>query len=221
MDDFLHVGDVVDSRVRPLVLIDFDGVINQFPDEKVRRRRNSTDWMRPEDPRIALYSPENWFTPDRKETVFIRFQGRFRILWSSELVDRLRTLDADILWLSTWQPYTDLLNLHLGVDWETIRWYNPVTGEGRRTGKRRAVLNHLRYGRPIVWIDDEETTYDAGLAIAGNDPQAPVLAVGPESHVGISHAQMDRIERFIAAPPEEPVLRFDVCVNDHEEHWGF
>ena len=51
---------------RPLVLIDFDGVINQFPDDKVRRRQNSTAWMKPEDPRAAVYAAGNWFVPDRK-----------------------------------------------------------------------------------------------------------------------------------------------------------
>lgn len=36
---------------RPLVFIDFDGVINQFPDDKVMRRQGRTDWMEPDDPR--------------------------------------------------------------------------------------------------------------------------------------------------------------------------
>ena len=53
----------------PIILIDFDGVINQFPDEKVRRRQNSTEWMKPEDPRIDLYAPNHWFIPDRRQTV--------------------------------------------------------------------------------------------------------------------------------------------------------
>lgn len=213
--------DLMNGRKRPLVLIDFDGVINQFPDEKVRRRQNTTSWMEQGDPRIALYSPDNWFIPDHKEMVTTQYHGRLRLLWAAGLVDRLKTLDADILWLSTWQPYTDMLNVHLGIDWETIQWYDPVTRVGRYTGKRRAVLNHLKYGRPIVWIDDEETTYDAGLAITAQEPQAPVLAVGPESHIGINRAQMALIERFVAAPPQEPEVRFEVCGNDHEEHWGF
>lgn len=38
---------------RPLLFIDFDGVINQFPDPKVMRRQGTTDWMRPDDPRRA------------------------------------------------------------------------------------------------------------------------------------------------------------------------
>lgn len=41
---------------RPLLFIDFDGVINQFPDPKVMRRQGTTDWMRPDDPRRAAYA---------------------------------------------------------------------------------------------------------------------------------------------------------------------
>lgn len=38
---------------RPLLFIDFDGVINQFPDDKVMRRQGRTGWMRPDDPHRA------------------------------------------------------------------------------------------------------------------------------------------------------------------------
>lgn len=50
---------------RPLLFIDFDGVINQFPDDKVMRRQGRTGWMRPDDPHRAAYAPDNWFRPDR------------------------------------------------------------------------------------------------------------------------------------------------------------
>lgn len=46
---------------RPLLFIDFDGVINQFPDDKVMRRQGRTGWMRPDDPHRAAYAPDNWF----------------------------------------------------------------------------------------------------------------------------------------------------------------
>lgn len=206
---------------RPLVLLDFDGVVNQFPEDKVRCRQNSTGWMRPGDPRIALYSPGNWFIPDRRETVNAGRHGRMRILWSSELVSRLAALDADVVWLSTWQPYTRLLDVNLEVPWTTERWYDPVTREGRHTGKRRTVIDRLRQGRPLVWVDDEETTYEAGLALNASEPVAPVLAVGPDARIGISRSQMASIERFVTSPPAEPSVRFEVTSEAHERHWGF
>lgn len=81
---------------RPLLFIDFDGVINQFPDDKVMRRQGRTGWMRPDDPHRAAYAPDNWFRPDRRERLLVRDLGRrFVIRWNAELVARLDALDAD------------------------------------------------------------------------------------------------------------------------------
>lgn len=113
---------------RPLLFIDFDGVINQFPDPKVMRRQGTTDWMRPDDPRRAAYATDNWFRPDRRERLLVHDLGRrFTIRWNAELVARLDALDADKWWLSTWQPETAQLNRALGVDWPTVQWYDPTT----------------------------------------------------------------------------------------------
>ena len=182
---------------RPLLFIDFDGVINQFPDPKVMRRQGTTDWMRPDDPRRAAYAPDNWFRPDRRERLLVHDLGRrFTIRWNAELVARLDALDADKWWLSTWQPETAQLNRALGVD-------------------------ALKQDRPIVWLDDEETTYNAGLAIQTTPHEAPVLGVGPDSAIGIGRPQMDLVEDFIHDPPAGPVVRFETAGDGHEGHWGF
>ncbi|NEG88614.1 hypothetical protein [Bifidobacterium aerophilum] len=191
---------------RPIILIDFDGTVNQFPDDMTPNR----------------HDPADWFVPDHEQRVWTdRRHGHLTLTWSGELVDRLRALDARVLWLSTWQPYTGILNQTLGVDWKTVTWYDPVTLEGLRTGKRRSVLRHLTLARPIVWIDDEETTYDAGLAIQSAPPLAPVLGIGPNAHIGISRTQMTLIERFVHQPPEEPTTTFDIHGDHHDQHWGF
>lgn len=67
---------------KPLIFVDFDGVINQFPDAKVMRRQGCVEWMRPNDPRRVRYAPDNWFRPDRKERLLVRDMGRrFTIRW--------------------------------------------------------------------------------------------------------------------------------------------
>ena len=207
---------------RPLLFIDFDGVINQFPDDKVMRRQGRTDWMRPDDPHRAAYAPDNWFRPDRRERLLVRDLGRrFVIRWNAELVARLDALDADKWWLTTWQPETGRLNRALGVDWPTIRWYDPITRDGIPTGKRRTILDALKQDRPIVWLDDEETTYNAGLAIQTTPHEAPVLGVGPDSAIGVSRPQLALIEDFIRNPPAGSVVRFETAGDGHEGHWGF
>ncbi|MBT1164607.1 hypothetical protein [Bifidobacterium felsineum] len=206
---------------RPLVFLDFDGVVNQFPDPKVRRRQNSVTWMKPDDPRRNLYDPNEWLIPDRKARPYVPDHGRIPILWNQNLVNVFDGLDADIMWLSTWQPHTNLLNMELGVTWPTVRWYDPITRNGILTGKRRTILAALRQDRPIVWVDDEETTYEAGLAIESTPREAPILAIRPDAHIGVSRSQLDAIRRFTENPPIDASVRFDVNGSGHREHWGF
>lgn len=113
------------------------------------------------------------------------------------------------------------MNRALGVDWPTVQWYDPTTREGIWTGKRRTILDALKQDRPIVWLDDEETTYNAGLAIQATPHEAPVLGVGPDSAIGIGRPQMDLVEDFIRNPPAGSVVRFETAGDGHEGHWGF
>ena len=69
-----------------------------------------------------------------------------------------------------------------------------------------------------MWLDDEETTYNAGLAIQTTPHEAPVLGVGPDSAIGVSRPQMDLIEDFIHDPPAGPVVRFETAGDGHEGH---
>jgi len=64
------------------------------------------------------------------------------------------------------------------------RWSDPVPRAGILTGKRRTILDALAQDRPIVWLDDEETTYNAGLAIQATPHEAPGLGGGPDSALG-------------------------------------
>lgn len=72
-----------------------------------------------------------------------------------------------------------------------------------------------------MWLDDEETTYNAGLAIQTTPHEAPVLGVGPDSAIGVGRPQMDLVEDFIHDPPAGPVVRFEMAGDGHEGHWGF
>lgn len=74
---------------------------------------------------------------------------------------------------------------------------------------------------PGVWLDDEETTYNAGLAIQATPHEAPVLGVGPDSAIGVGRPQMDLVEDFIRNPPAGSVVRFETAGDGHEGHWGF
>lgn len=96
-----------------------------------------------------------------------------------------------------------------------------MTLAAARRGLAAAINDAEKQDRPIVWLDDEETTYNAGLAIQTTPHEAPVLGVGPDSAIGVSRPQMDLIEDFIHDPPAGPVVRFETAGDGHEGHWGF
>lgn len=205
------------GKPMPVVYTDFDGVLNAFPDYTVLRRGgvNRTPlWLRPDDPRAAIYSPQHAFHLDGNEQARTPI-GRFRIHFSRELSDAIMASAAagaiNLSWLSTWQPYCDDI-LDPLLDWNpatvgTILWYDPVTNEHRRTGKLEAVVSRLRFENrgadpaPLVWIDDEECTPHAADTLRGLAPRSRVLMVRPDERIGISRRQWRLIHDFCAGEP--------------------
>lgn len=113
---------------RAIVYTDFDGVLNAFPEAEPT----------PSD----LYSLERAFRLDGDATVHVGNGAAYRIRWSSELTDALHELACtgaiELQWLSTWQPYTALLNERLGWNAQiigTVQWYDPITYTGLCDGK--------------------------------------------------------------------------------------
>lgn len=214
-----------------VIYTDFDGVINAFPDEKVLRRGGQTrlDWLKDDDPRKALYDPGHAFLLDRGKRVDLGARSRFRIRWSGELAANLADLSGrdgvELDWLSTWQPYTTLLDSALGWDpalVSTVRWYDPVTGEGRLTGKRRAVYRRVeveaRSESPmaVVWIDDEECHYQRKIELESLQPATPVLMVRPDDRIGISRRQWRLIADFTADPSAFGMVTLDEEPSVHQ-----
>ena len=197
---------------RAIVYTDFDGVLNAFPEAEPT----------PSD----LYSPERAFRLDGEATVHVGSGAAYRIRWSSELTDALHELACtgaiELQWLSTWQPYTALLNERLGWNAQiigTVQWYDPITYTGLRDGKYRAVARRVEVETdggdpaPIVWIDDEECTRTRCDELRASAPVAPVLMVRPDSRIGISRRQWALICAFIANPRAFVLMR--VCAEGH------
>ena len=160
----------------------------------------------------------------------------YRIRWSSELTDALHELACtgaiELQWLSTWQPYTALLNERLGWNAQiigTVQWYDPITYTGLRDGKYRAVARRVEVEAdgddpaPIVWIDDEECTRTRCDELRASAPVAPVLMVRPDSRIGISRRQWALICAFIANPRAFGDVTLDVepTLREHEGHTGY
>lgn len=225
---------MVDDSSAPIVLLDFDGVFNAFPD---------AIGVRYEDVGVAPvvecrgrmtddFGPERAFRLDGVETVRLgRRGGTWHLHWSRELAANLYELAEsgviDLRWLSTWQPYVHILDGLLGWDPDVVHnthWYDPLTGRGRMGGKLHAVVDEvirqLRVAdadgspRPIVWIDDEEASVANALMLHGHEGAGPMLLVNPLAFRGISRRQWACVRRFVADPPEGPVVIYSDTMHE-------
>lgn len=150
--------DNIHSVTKPIIITDFDGVLNAFPDDKTLRRGGigHTEWMKDGDPRKELYSDCNAFRLDGNERFEFRYpdsigMGHVRIHFSHELADRMRSyVDDDviskIIWLTTWQPYTGFLDAKLGWNGitETAQWYDADMPRSSQRGKIRWLESFVR-----------------------------------------------------------------------------
>jgi hypothetical protein len=165
----------------PVLLLDVDGVLNAVQ------------------PRL----PKGW----RRGT----FNG-FVLTWDPTVTARLRGLHetgrVELQWLTTWTDRADeLLAEPMGLP-RGLRTHGRdgvlstgFSGELRglsgwwKLAVARAVAE-AEPGRRIVWIDDDlaEQAVDTSEWLAVN---AQVLVVAPDLVVGLTHAELDRVEAWL------------------------
>lgn len=205
-----------------IVFLDFDGVLNVFPEhpatvEMIGRMNATTDGEH--DP-MNMYSKEHAFPIDGSDVVDTGRSGCWPIHWSTELAGAIYAFaeagTIDLRWLSTWQPFANMLDVFLDWDSDVLGntdWYGFYTGRGRAHGKLKAVCSEVLQQRqvleegglpqPIVWVDDEETgSYSLNL-LANSVIPSPILMVKPDERIGISRTQWNTICRFVQEPPSE------------------
>ena len=168
----------------PILLLDVDGVLNAVRVE-----------LRP-----------GW----RRAT----FNG-FVLSWDPTITARLREMHesglVEIQWLTTWTENADkLLAEPMGLP-RGLRTHGRgdvlPTGYG---GELRGISGWWKLaairavaeaepGRRIVWIDDDlvEPAEDTSEWLTAN---AHVLVVAPDFFAGLTHAELDRVEAWLADP---------------------
>lgn len=195
----------------PMLFIDFDGVINVFPDAKAMRRGGFQDTIsiKQDHPRYRLYHPDHAYKPSSKATVTLPGYHNIKLRWSPVLVDDLtRLVDNGSLawtWLSTWRPYIrETLDPLLGTPpFHISEWY---TGSPRtlqsHAGKYGAVHQFMKEqpDRPVIWIDDEECEPYAYRELTAEFPSTPLLMIQPNDEIGISKPMMTSIKEFCKHP---------------------
>jgi hypothetical protein len=166
----------------PILLLDVDGVLNAVhPD-----------------------LPEGW----RRGT----YNG-YVLSWDPTVTTRLREWHesgrVELQWLTTWTERADQLlaepmGLPRGLRTHSRDGVLPTGFGGRLVGASgwwklaaaRAVAE-AEPDRRIVWVDDDlaDQAADTGEWLAAN---AQVLVVAPDLFAGLTHAELDRVEAWLA-----------------------
>lgn len=167
--------------MRPLILIDVDGVVNAFD------KRGWPDGTRWHDLRAG---------GEDGETYRLRIAGP-----ALDAIERW-TGRADVQWHTTWQQHvyniTDQLNfprLPIANAPEFLTWNH---SSATAWWKVPAVLRALEEDRPLVWIDDD-ISYDrrARQQVREASPHTPRKLVCPSSIEGLVTKQIDGINAWL------------------------
>lgn len=172
----------------PILCLDVDGPLNPCPFSPER----SKDWI---------------FEP---EFVSTKASGRYRLNLSRQMANAISDLGCRIMWLTTWGRHAHA-NMGLHFDWIS----HPVLAERPEpeyTGmygwsavedfmwKPSAMQKLLSNpGQKVVWIDDDIEWFLSEVNKKGIvlDPHNRLLAICPESDIGITRAHIEQIKEFL------------------------
>jgi hypothetical protein len=189
-------GIPADSGPRPLMLMDFDGVINFSASINAYRKHDDA----------FGYVNKTRLSCDGHP---------FDVHWSAQLVRGLNQAKVDAgagwLWLSTWQQCAvteidrELGTLSDGfIAWDSFSEPSVAALAGgaaqvRIARKYEQVLKQIAANpRPFVWIDDDL----APLYVARDfehDFDVPHLVVSPEEQFGMTSDDLRRVTEFLAS----------------------
>ncbi len=141
----------------------------------------------------------------------------YPIMWSPEFVAAInavaKTPGVGVYWLTTWchaapQVLAPALGID-GADWPVVgceHWRRRSIG--LPWWKHLAIVEHLAdFDGPVLWIDDDHGVDPACRAWLAGQPQ--VLAMAPNTSVGVTRAEADIIQRFVSDVVYRPVPTAD------------
>ena len=153
--------------VRPLLLIDVDGVLNPLA---VRRQG---------------YVPPGFVAHDLDGLRV--FLAREHGIWLTSLA-----VDFDLVWATSWEHDADrLIAERVGVP----RGLPVITFEAPQTGWTAKLPDVIRFigDRPGAWVDDALGTDEYAWA---SSRDVPTLLIQPDHRVGLTSAHIDQLRAF-------------------------
>jgi hypothetical protein len=159
---------------RPIILLGVDGVLNAL--------------------HPPFQAPDTWEDWQQAE-----IEG-FTITYSPEMGRRLKALEADIHWLTTWEHMANkYIAPLLGFpefpvlekeDFDKTRsWWKSGAAE---------MLMLSNIGRPLIWVDDDISYGEIQNELEWCHAwEGPIITVCPDPRKGITPTQMTIIERCV------------------------
>lgn len=186
--------DLASASKKPVLYLDWDGVVNFFGSRNQYRKRSGFHYLRRGSAMpIAEFSPwgGNGFAP----------RGPFSLNWSAELLRKLAELPVDIVALTTWRhSFTELIK---ATQWElesfrVLDWVDGPKGK-EHAGKIPALIqDQIMNPRPFIWADDEAIAFyndDHRKMLEG----IPQLLLAPDEKVGLTMADYEAMLKFLAS----------------------
>jgi hypothetical protein len=166
----------MDTDLRPLVLVDVDGVLNVLASAKQRRR---------------LCYHEGWLQRrvDAGGLTFRLFVNPANgpLLWKL-----VRETGAELAWGTTWEDYANpCVGRLLGLP--DLRWAPVRDGDHKADG-----IVPWTQGRPFVWFDDEPDAAEVTARLAGDQPH---LVVQVDESVGLTADHLAEARAWLADLP--------------------
>lgn len=151
----------------PVVFLDVDGVLSPM----VTESRAWDDWQRVEG------------IP-------------FHLVLSREMAQRISALDAEVIWLTTWEHDANAV-VAQELGWEpndVLDRHDPQEGWWKLEAIRERIESDPR---PFVWIDDELEPRKHEVEPWLRELDVPSLALSPRPEVGLTEGELERVETFV------------------------
>ncbi len=181
------------------MFIDCDGVVNFDGSRSKHNKLNGLGYLR----RASIVIPS--------DSNYGPTHNIYNLNWSAEMLRKLSSMNADWIWLTTWNDHTDKLNiaLDLNASTSTLDWdishgaittggggwsTSTVTLDSTHPGKYLALRDFVNANpRPFVWLDDTATVY-----FNPDDFTVPSLVLATDPDLGVTKDDLDKVSAFVA-----------------------